>query len=347
VSRWALLAILSFGAACEASEEPSPRRHPPKASRPAPPERPDPRSAFRVEEGRLTSTSLGVDKKYWVAVPADYEGSGRRIPVVYFLHGFGGRPENWLRVAPAAAEEAGLSALLVMVDGDDSFYVNWARPADWERCRSEERPWGPVDKDDYCVRNGRYEDYVVREVVAAVDARYHTRADRSGRALAGFSMGGFGALMLAMRHPEVFSAAVSHAGVDSLLYAGPRPFARGAVRRLHDLSEWGRDYEGEIPGIGDHVRGLFGPELARWRAHDPVALAGNLRDGQLGLYLDCGTEDPFQFDDLAQDLHETLARRGIRHTFALVPGGHDGAFLRDRLDDGMRFLARHFGADAP
>jgi S-formylglutathione hydrolase FrmB len=231
-----------------------------------------------------------------------------------------------------------------MVDGDDSFYVNGVRPADYERCRTEERPWGPVDEDDYCVRRGRYEDYVTRDVVTHIDGRYRTRADRAGRALAGFSMGGFGALMLAMRHPEVFSAAVSHAGVDSLLYAGPRPWARGATRRLEDLSSWGREYESEIPGIGDHVRALLGPDPANWRAHDPVALAETLQDGQLALYLDCGTEDDFGFDALAQDLHEALQRRGIRHAFALVRGGHDGDFLEQRLDDGMRFVAAHFSA---
>jgi S-formylglutathione hydrolase FrmB len=341
----ACIAILAFVACDSPRERPGPT--PSAAREPAPAERPDRARAFRVEEGRLSSAALGVDKRLWVALPPDYDRSDRRYPVVYFLHGFGGQPENWLRAAPDAADAAGLSAILVMVDGDDSFYVNSVRPADYERCRAEERPWGPVDKDDYCARHGRYEDYVTRDVVAHVDARYRTRADRAGRALAGFSMGGFGALMLAMRHPDVYSAAVSHAGVDSLLYGGPRPWVRGAGRRLEDLSDWGREYEGEIPGIGDHVRGLLGRDLANWRAHDPVALAETLRDGQLALYLDCGTEDEFHFDDLAQDLHQTLERRGIRHAFALVQGGHGGVFLKDRLDDGMRFVAGHFSARTP
>ena len=96
--------------------------------------------------------------------------------------------------------------------------------------------------------------------------------------------------------------------------------------------------------MGDHVRAIFGGDLANWRAHDPVALAESLRDGQLALYLDCGTEDSFQFDDLAQDLHETLERRGVRHAFTLLPGRHDAAFLRERLDDGMRFLRERLPA---
>lgn len=338
----AWFAILALVACDPPRQAPRPSRQDPREAAPA--EHAQPAPAYRTEAGRLSSAALGVDKRYWVALPPDYDRSDRRFPVVYFLHGFGGRPENWVRAAPDAALAAGLSAILVMVDGDDSFYVNWARPADYERCRAEERPWGRVDADDYCVRHGRYEDYVTQDVVAQIDARYRTRADRSGRALAGFSMGGFGALMLAMRHPDVYSAAVSHAGVASLLYGGPRPWARGAARRLEDLSAWGRQYEGEIEGIGDHVRGLLGRDRANWQAHDPVALAGALRDGQLALYLDCGTEDEFGFDDLAQDLHDALQRRGIRHAFALVRGGHDGAFLKDRLDDGMRFVAAHFSA---
>lgn len=329
--------------ACDAPrrDEPAPpdggpaRRRAPKAPR-AP--------SFRVEEGRFTSAALGVDKRYWVAVPADYGKNDLRYPVVYLLHGFGGSPQNWVQNAPLAAGAADLRALIVMVDGDDSFYVDWHRPADYERCVREDRRWGAVDEADYCVRTGGYEEYVVNDVVARIDATYRTIADRTGRALLGFSMGGYGALMLGMRHPDVYSVAVSHAGVDSLLYGGPRPYERGRARRLDDLAAWGREYESEIEGVGDHVRGLLGPDIANWRAHDPVALAETLHDGQLALYLDCGTEDEFHFDDLAQDLHDTLERRGIHHAFALVPGGHDGGFLQDRLDDGMRFIAAHVAA---
>lgn len=291
-----------------------------------------------VEE-RFASTALGVDKAALVVLPDGYATDARRYPVVYFLHGFGGSPEEWVDDAPAAARAAGLFAILVFVDGDDSFYVNWARAADHERCSVSPRPWGAVDPRDYCVRQGRYEQYVVRDVVGRIDARYRTIADRSGRALVGFSMGGFGALMLAMRNPDVFAAAVSHAGIDSLLYLGPRPYERGRVQRLRDPAACCRAEERLIPGIGDQLRGILGPDLANWRAHDPVALAGSLRDGQLALYLDCGTEDGFEFDDLAQDLHDTLEQRGIHHAFTLVPGGrHDGAYLRDRLDDGLRFV---------
>ena len=347
------LLVLAVLAACDAPgtdrSAPPPRRSAAGAPRPARPTEPPAgaeggRGFGRVEEGRLTTPALGVDKRIWVALPAEYDGSGLRYPVVYLLHGFGGSPENWTRAAPEAARVARLRALLVMVDGDDSFYVNWARPADYARCLREPRRWGPVDPEDYCVREGRYEDYVVHDVVRWIDARYRTIPTRQGRALAGFSMGGYGALMLAMRHPDVFGTAISHAGVDSLLYGGPRPWAPGGVRRLEDLSTFGREYEGEIEGIGDHVRGLLGDDLANWRAHDPVTLASSLRDGQLALYLDCGTEDTFHFDDLAHDLHDTLEQHGIAHAFALVHGRHDGAFLKARLDDGLRFAAEHLAA---
>ena len=325
-----LLAAVALGAC-----EPPPSKEPGRA----PPDSAPPPAPAAIVRDRVHSPALGVDKTAIVVLPDDYAVSTRRYPVVYFLHGFGGGPTDWVRIAPRVAREVGLAAILVMVDGDDSFYVNWARSADYDRCLREPRRWGPVDPRDYCVRQGRYEDYLTRDVLAHVDGRYRTIASRAGRALVGFSMGGYGALVVSMRHPDLFSVAVSHAGVASLTYAGPRPYDAGRVQRLRDAADWGSQEEREIPGIRAHVRGILGPALVRWRAHDPVSLASSLRDGQIALYLDCGTDDGFGFDDLARDLHDALQRRGIRHAFTIVSHGrHDAAFLRDRLDDGLRFV---------
>ncbi|HEY2163525.1 MAG TPA: alpha/beta hydrolase-fold protein, partial [Gemmatimonadaceae bacterium] len=67
----------------------------------------------------------------------------------------------------------------------------------------------------YCVRHQRYDDYVARDVVRYVDSHYRTQADRAHRGIGGLSMGGYGALSLALRFPDVFSAAASHSGMVS------------------------------------------------------------------------------------------------------------------------------------
>jgi S-formylglutathione hydrolase FrmB len=200
-----------------------------------------------------------------------------------------------------------------MPDGDESFYANSATdPA------------------------ARYEDYIVRDLVEHVDATYRTLAERGARGIGGLSMGGFGALHLAMRHQDVFAAAASHSGVDALLYLGPHPYAAGKVKLLEDVRQWGL----AIPQIGSLVRGIFGTDPATWRAHDPAVLARKLNDGDLALYLDCGTEDLFLLHDGAQYLHDILLERGVRHEWYLGPGTHTFTFWRDRIDDSLGFFAR-------
>lgn len=228
-----------------------------------------------------------------------------------------------------------------MPDGDDGFYANWAEPVGYDACLASRRPWGEVDMRGYCVRQPRYEDYVVHDLVEHVDATYRTLRDRRSRGIGGLSMGGFGALSLAMRHPDLFSVAVSHSGLASLLYGGPHPYAPGRASILEDVSRWGAEYEHGITGLGDHVRRIFGTEVARWREHDPVALAGHLHDGQIAVYLDCGTEDGLRFDDRARHLDEVLREKRINHEIHLVPGEHDDRFFAARAPAGLAFLAAH------
>jgi S-formylglutathione hydrolase FrmB len=153
-------------------------------------------------------------------------------------------------------------------------------------------------------------------------------------------MGGFGALALAMRHRDLYAATASHSGVDSLLFRGPTPFQPGKTVLLEDPADWGRG----VGPIGALVRGIFGPDLANWRAHDPTTLAAALSDGDLAIYLDCGTEDGFGLHDHAQYLHEILDQRRVKHAWYLGPGGHDFGFWSQRLDDSLGFFA---GALAP
>jgi len=306
-----------------------------------------------IVHASMSSAALGGDKDIVVWVPAGYETSGERFPVIFLLHGLGGDETDWEGLGLSRQADAlGLRAIVVMPDGDDSFYANWAEPIAWEQCLQSAPSWRqqrqgrppPEGGPHRCVHASRYEDYVVRDLVHWVDAHYRTRADRAARGIGGLSMGGFGALSLAMRHPDVFSVAVSHAGAVSLLYAGPHPFAPGPIDLLDDPAEWGRAYDAFLPGLGDHLRRIFGPDLAGWRAHDPASLAASLHDGELALSFDCGTEDGFEFDDEARHLDAVLTDAGVRHEMQIVPGGeHDDRYFASRLPGALRFFAAHLG----
>lgn len=299
----------------------------------------------------VRSASLGVDKHVLVWLPAGYEGSHRRYPVIFLLHGLGGDETDWERLGLSRRADAlGLGAIVVMPDGDDSFYANWAEPVPYEECLRSAPSWRrpragrppPEDPHDRCVRRSRYEDWIAQDLVTWVDRRFRTRADRTARGVGGLSMGGFGAFMLAMRHPDVFSVAVSHSGPVSLLYARPQSFVAGHVVQLEDLAAWGRAWDAFLPGFGDHVRRILGPDPSRWRAHDPATLGATLEDGVLALSFDCGSADGFRFDDQALHLDEVLRGAGVAHELTIVPGGtHDDRYFASRLDTALRFFSAH------
>lgn len=142
----------------------------------------------------------------------------------------------------------------------------------------------------------RYETHVVREVLPFVERRYRIAADKAHRAIAGGSMGGHGAAYIAIRHRELFgSLGIVFGGVDL------RPFPNGwdIAKRLGRLSDY--------------------PD--RWRANSVVTLAEGLKDGELDIYSIVGTSDFFL--KVNRDLHETLTRNGVRHTYVEYRGGDE------------------------
>jgi S-formylglutathione hydrolase FrmB len=300
-------------------------------------------SSPRVVTRTFASTSLGVSKSYVVYVPIGYsEQPQRRWPVVYFLHGMTQDENAWSRAGNLAqtADDMRFPAIIVMPDGDNSFYSNSATAINYQACMATGK--GMLDprsaRASTCVRKPDYEDYIVKDLIADVEQSFRVDANRQARAIAGLSMGGFGAMMLAMRHSDQFSAAASHSGVLTLLFAGPYPYRRNEVRLVDDVASWGD----EIGIFGTWFRNVFGTERNNWLAHDPSQLAKSLQPGQLQLYVDCGTEDEFGLYNGASYIHDILSERGIVHTFFLGPGGHNFEFWKRRLVASLQFFASHF-----
>jgi len=269
----------------------------------------------RVERGTLSSPALGVTKAYRIYLPDGYQAVGARFPVIYLLHGWGVTEDYWadqLGLA-SAADAMKLRAIVVMPDGDRSYYANSPRPVDYDQCMAQTAPAKNRNEKraELCVRAARYEDYIVRDLVGHIDANYRTIAKRGARALSGESAGGYGAMLLAMRNKQMFSSVAAHSAFFSLRPGGP-------------------------------VIEFFGADPALWRPYDPSLLVATLSDGELALYVDCGLQDDVGFHDEATKFHELLAARGIAHDFELVPGRHDDDLWRERIKHSLRFHARHF-----
>jgi len=334
-----LLAALGCSAKPPASETPRPATEPTATAGAAA----APAAPGHVITEHFHTDALGVDKAVLVYLPRGYDAQpARHWPVFYYLHGLGGDETNWVQHGKldTTANELALDAIVVMPDGDDGFYIDSAAKIDYDKCMKDGsglfNPNKPHGED--CVHARNYETYIAKDLVGWVDAHYRTIPRRDGRAIAGLSMGGFGAMAVGLRHPEEFAAAASHSGAIALLFRGPRPFVAGKpVELVTSVADPNASGNPIIAWIGM----TFGPSLADWKAHDVVELVGAVPPGKLALYFDCGTEDDFNLQDNVQYVHEALTSKHVEHAFFIGPGKHNFEFWAQRLPYSLAFLRDH------
>ena len=191
---------------------------------------------------------------------------------------------------------AGLPLVVVMPDAGRGFYTN-------------------------AVAGFAYEDDLIGDVIGLVERTFPVRAERTGRAIGGLSMGGYGAVKLALKHPTLFASAHSHSG--ALGVARPEV---GAIRDL--FPEFARVF-GTAP--------TDGPD-------DPFALAARVgRDLLPSLRLDCGTED-FLLDQ-SRAFHARLDTLAIPHEYHEGRGGHDWDYWDRQIQHAIAFHKRNLGLD--
>jgi S-formylglutathione hydrolase FrmB len=300
---------------------------------------PTARGAVRADS--FWSPALGIRKRFVVYLPPSYGGDpARRYPVAYYLHGMWGGEWDWVRLGrlDATLDSLGREMIVVMPDGDDGWYTTWNFLGDYAGCRRAP-PREGEGAESYCVPWPKYDEYIARDLVAHVDSAYRTVARREGRGVAGLSMGGYGAVTLALRYPDVFAAAASHSGVLSPLYAGPSPFApppRYATSVDSVRARWG--------GLWKAMRLAFGTDTIGWAARDPARLARRARrDALPALLIDTGVEDRLVVDG-NRALHHELEAMGIAHVYREWPGGHDWDYWRSHVDESLAWLADRLGA---
>jgi enterochelin esterase-like enzyme len=238
-----------------------------------------------TERFDLASPALGGRKQaVYVYLPPGYATSGRRYPVLYLLHGFPGRPLAFLQTVRMGVVEDTLVALhraqpliLVMPYGSTGTFTD--------------KEWV-----DGVGRGEGWATFVWRDLVRAVDARYRTIPSGAGRAIAGLSEGGYGAVDIALRHPREFSVVESWSG-----YEQP-----------------------------DKLRSIFGANLQLLAPNDPTALlphdAQRLRALRAYFWFYSGSEDPLRRQNVA--FAAELSRLRVAHRYFEVYGGHNWALWR-------------------
>lgn len=305
----------------------------------------------RLRVDTVRSRALGIAKQYVIHLPRSYyRDTTRRFPVVYYLHGLGGDEWNWVRmgrlpqVADSLAAAGRGEVIVVMPDGDDGWWTTWNTLGDQRRCLADRARTERAAS--YCVPWPHYDDYVARDLVSHVDARWRTMPERAHRGIAGLSMGGLGAVSLALAYPDVFAVAASHSGVlsPSLIgrdMTGARRFARTADEMR---VRW--------PSLWPTVAPALGRDPAAWRARDPAALLRRARrraaSGSATLpaiHVDVGTGDAFLEQNRAfREAMESEALAPGAFVYREWPGAHDWSYWRAHVGESLAWIASRLGA---
>ena len=282
-----------------------------------------------------------------VYLPPSYRAnSTTRYPVAYYLHGLGGDETNWTKVGGIdqvmdSLVAAGMPEMIVaMPDGDDSWYATYNVLLDAAGCRRMLRQGADADRD--CVAWPHYDDYIAFDVVRHIDAKYRTVASARARAIAGLSMGGYGAVTLALQYPAVFSAAASHSGVLSPMEFAPAPFGRGLYTRATADSAAAASFRNRN---AEKFRIVFGSDSSGWRARDPAVLAARLveRGSTVpALFVDGGVGDFFLPQSRA--FAEAMQSRSIPVQYHEWPGSHDWVYWRGHVGESLRWIASRIAA---
>jgi len=271
-----------------------------------------------VKTDEYDSPAVGRRLRCRVILPAGYESSRERYPVLYLLHGFSGDYTKWSNHGVEKAAEV-FEMIVVLPDGANSWYVNWA---------VSERGW-----------KNQWEDSIVKDLIAHVDRSYRTIAARRGRAVNGLSMGGYGAITIGLRHPDVFCSIAGSSGALDMargcirtLKADPR--ARIPVRKPEDkvnLAIGQPDFDSQEERT---PYGRMFTTIAQCEACDPFSLVVKVpREDLPQIHIDCGTEDPFIGQN--QEFTRLLMERTIAFTYAQSPGEHRSAYWRRSIGHSM------------
>ncbi|MBX9783768.1 MAG: esterase family protein [Chitinophagaceae bacterium] len=248
--------------------------------------------ASKVDTIEVFSTCMNKQIKCVVITPDGYKKNKTGYPVVYLLHGYSGNYAQWINASPQLKRKADeLQLIFVCPDGGyGSWYIN-----------------SPIDTAY------KYETFTANELVTYIDKHYKTIADKKHRAITGLSMGGHGALYLAIRNKEIFGLAGSVCGGVDI-----RPFPNN-----WDL----------LKRLGDTVCCK-----QNWEHYTVMNVVNDLKNGELKLIIDCGLGDFFL--DVNRALHSRLLQMKIDHDYIERPGMHNTEYWGSAIDYQLLFFKK-------
>jgi len=308
-------------------------------------------------EGNLEGDS--PDREVLVYLPASYKTSrGRRYPVVYMLHGFTDDPDHWW-----GFKQHFINLPEVL---DKAFADGSAKETIVAMPNSYTAFQGSMYSNS--VTTGAWEDYVAQELVAYIDGHYRTLANAASRGLAGHSMGGYGALKIGMKHPEVYSSLYA---MSPCCLSAPNaaPAGRGGrggrAEEVHTLADAAKADFGTAASLSEAAawspnpqnpplyldtltrEGQVRPEIAaKWAANAPLAMIDqyicNLRRFK-AFAIDVGLQDGLGRD--VKVLDGILNSYGLRHTYETYEGDHIN-HVADRIETRvMPFFSNNLSFD--
>ena len=265
-----------------------------------------------LESLSMESDILDYDVAYSVYLPEDYDVSQRAYPVVYLLHGYTDDETGWTQfgeVKRLVDQEIASGdippMIIIMPDAKVTWYMN-------DHAGTE-----------------RWEDMFIQEFIPKMEKQYRIRSKKEYRGISGLSMGGFGALRLALSHPQLFAAC---AGYSS------------AIWTLEDFANMPSDaYEqrfGKLIG-----KGLKGRKRItdHWKANSVLDIVKNTSLEELKkvrIYFDIGDSDFLAIGN--SQLHIEMTKKRLPHEYRVRDGAHSWSFWRTSLPIGLRFIGESF-----
>ncbi len=210
----------------------------------------------------------------------------------YLLHGISDNQSTWMRQTSIERYVQGWPMVVVMPDGG-------------RNCYSNSVDGGPA-----------YEDDLLKDVIGLVERTFPVKAERAGRAIGGLSMGGYGAIKLGLKYPQMFASVNSHSG------------ALGMVRDATIKKT-----------LGPELVKIFGPH-AEGGSEDPFTLIEKIDHGVLPLLrIDCGTDDGLLEQN--RSFHQKLEQLHIAHQYQEFAGGHNWAYWDEHVPEAIAFHAKN------
>jgi S-formylglutathione hydrolase FrmB len=259
-----------------------------------------------IDTIQFRSNLIKATLPYNVVLPGDYHtAKTTRYPVLYLLHGLGGHYSDWLTRTNVADYAARHRLIVIMPEGSDSWYVDGLSGA-----------------------NDKYESYILQELIPDVDQRYRTIQSRYGRAIAGLSMGGYGAIKYGLKYPASFTFAGSISGAFG-------------VTRYTEIEMGGARWEPFLK--------IFGPPGSDTRkANDIFEIARALSPGRIAalpyFYFDCGTDDVPQHFNPNRELSQLFLEKKIPHEYRELPGDHSWQYWNQQVKEVLRIAAEKLHA---